>query len=114
MKTIATASFVLITLGLSGCVTTQDLRAKPALIDVSSAKASRAIAACITEKWEASGVFGMSMDVDNTVLADGYPCQSRMGRLFRCLRTSVTLAPARPPSSTSQALSPQPASLRAP
>mgnify|MGYP001190433291 FL=1 len=85
MKGIATASLVLISLSLSGCVTTQDLRAKPALIDVSSAKASRAIAACITEKWEASGVFGMSMDVDNTVLADGYAVSIKNGEVVQML-----------------------------
>ena len=72
MKHIATASLVIIAVGLSGCVTTEDLRAKKALIDVSSSKPSREIAVCITERWKGSGIFGMKMDVDNAILADGY------------------------------------------
>ena len=57
---------------LSGCVTTQNLRTKAALIDVTSTKTARVVAACITEAWERSGVFGLPMDVDNTILADGF------------------------------------------
>ncbi len=85
MKGIATASLVLISLGLSGCATTQDLRAKPALIDVSSSKASRAIVECITEKWEASGPFGTALDVDNTVLADGYAVSMKKSEIVQML-----------------------------
>ncbi len=57
---------------LSGCVTTQDLRTTAPLIDVSSAKTARVVAACITEGWEKSGTFGMPMHVENKILADGF------------------------------------------
>ena len=85
MKHIVTASIILAASCLSGCVTTQDLRAKQALIDVASPKASRAVAACITEIWERSGVFGMSMDVNNTVLADGYAVAIKNGQVVQML-----------------------------
>ena len=85
MKSITALSIVLASLSLMGCVTTQDLRAKQALIDVASSKASRVVAACITEKWEGSGIFGMSMDVDNTVLADGYAVSVKNGQVVQML-----------------------------
>lgn len=85
MKYIATALLVVATLGSTGCVTTQALRAKPPLIDVASAKSSRIVAACITESWERSGVFGMSMDVENSVLADGYAVLVKNGQIVQLL-----------------------------
>ena len=63
---------ILSVISLSGCVTTQNLRTKAALIDVTSTKTARVVAACITEAWERSGVFGLPMDVNNTILADGF------------------------------------------
>ena len=85
MKHITTAALVLVTFGITGCVTTQKLRAKAPLIDVASTKSSRIVAACITETWERSGVFGMSMDVDNTVLADGYAVLVKNGQVVQLL-----------------------------
>jgi uncharacterized lipoprotein YajG len=61
-----------VTMLVAGCATTADLRAHAPIFEVASSKASRVVAACITEKWQASGVFGMAMRVDNNVLADGY------------------------------------------
>ena len=57
---------------LSGCVTTTQLRSGTPVIETGSAKPSRAVAACITEKWQNAGIFGMGLRVDNQILEDGY------------------------------------------
>ena len=71
MKHIISSSILLAASCLSGCVTTKELRVKQALIDVASSKTSLLVATCITEAWRPLGVFGMSMDVQTTVLAEG-------------------------------------------
>lgn len=85
MKRMTRALVLVAAIAVSGCVTTEDLRAKTALVDVSSTKPARTVAACITQKWEKSGVFGTPMDVNNTVLEDGYSISVMQGHVVQML-----------------------------
>jgi len=85
MKRTTRASILIAAIAMSGCVTTEDLRSHAALIDVTSTKPARAVAACITAKWEKSGVFGAPMDVSNTVLEDGYSISVKQGHVVQML-----------------------------
>ena len=57
---------------LCACATTAGLREGAPDIEAKSSKNARAVSACITERWQASGAFGLQMDVRSAVLQDGY------------------------------------------
>jgi len=85
MKITTLASIVVVALSLTGCATKQDRRVIHALFDVSSSKASHVVAACITEKWKGTGIFGMSMNIKNAVQADGYEVSVKNGQVVQML-----------------------------
>lgn len=69
----------------AGCATTAKLREKAPLIEASSAKSARVVAACITERWQGGGIFGTAMDVRSAILADGYSVSIMHGQTVQLL-----------------------------
>lgn len=70
---------------LAGCVTSDKLRTKEPTLVVTSTKPARAVAACISSKWEATGLFGAAMPIENKILADGYSVSHRNGQMVQLM-----------------------------
>ena len=70
---------------LSGCVSSDQLRSRTPTLTVTSQKSAREVAACITGKWEKAGIFGMTMPIDNKILADGYSVSYKNGQMVQLM-----------------------------
>lgn len=73
-------AIVLLAAIVSGCVSSEKLRSKNPSLVLANTKDARAVSACITARWESGGAFGMTMPIDNKILADGYSVSYKAGQ----------------------------------
>ena len=72
MKKQHLISFCLTALFLFGCATPDELRQQTPLLDLKSAKSSKSVAICISDKWEGLGAFGGAITVNMRITKTGY------------------------------------------
>lgn len=63
---------VLCVLTLIGCATPAELRQQTPVLDLKSSKTSKAVAICISDKWEGMGAFGGALTVNMRLTNTGY------------------------------------------
>lgn len=61
MKILITLLFIA---PLVGCATQAEMRSQAPVLEISSNLSSKVVASCIFDKWEGSGLFGLSMPVN--------------------------------------------------
>ena len=82
MKYLAIAVLAVL---VTGCVSSEKLRSNTPTLSLKSDKDARVVVACITAQWEKSGVFGMTMPIDNKILADGYSVSYKNGQAVQLM-----------------------------
>lgn len=72
MNTRCLFVITLCALTLIGCATPAELRQQAPVLDLKSSKASKAVAICISDKWEGLGAFGGAITVNMRLTKTGY------------------------------------------
>ncbi|OZA12559.1 MAG: hypothetical protein B7Y05_11960 [Polynucleobacter sp. 24-46-87] len=57
---------------LLGCATPAELRQQAPLLNLKSSKTSKAVAVCVSDKWEGMGTFGGAINVNMRLTKTGY------------------------------------------
>lgn len=72
MKLKNLCAILFLVIALFGCATPAELRQQTPVLDLKSNKSSKAVAICISDKWEGMGAFGGALTVNMRLTNTGY------------------------------------------